>query len=217
MTSSKKQKQLLDRQVVGEAALEWIDRSGLETLSMRSLAKALNCNPMTLYRHVESREDLLKLVASLVIGKIQLPDDQLSPADWLTQLARNAREAFCLHPGAMSLIGSSQISNAMGLEVINGIVGRLNPPRSRKHRVADRLNAFLGGMVGYISLELSRPERGEKNIKASALAKFEHLEKHAPQLLNASFGMRDPSKIVHLEGGFELLIESMVTHLLATK
>ena len=50
------------------AALELIDRDGAERLSMRRLARALNRDPMVLYRHTPDKAALLDGVAEVVLG-----------------------------------------------------------------------------------------------------------------------------------------------------
>ncbi|MDQ5875096.1 MAG: TetR/AcrR family transcriptional regulator, partial [Actinomycetota bacterium] len=50
----------LNRAVVLSAALDLIDRDGLEELSMRRLAAHLAVSPMALYNHVPHKEALLE-------------------------------------------------------------------------------------------------------------------------------------------------------------
>src|ERR1700751_1428149 len=53
----------LTEETIVAAALAIADRGGLEALSMRSLAKELACNPMSLYVHVANKDALLDLMA----------------------------------------------------------------------------------------------------------------------------------------------------------
>ena len=50
------------------AALEIIDRGGADALSMRRLARALNRDPMILYRHAPNKAALLDGVAETVLA-----------------------------------------------------------------------------------------------------------------------------------------------------
>jgi AcrR family transcriptional regulator len=56
----------ITREVVLAAALELIDRDGAEGLSMRRLARALNRDPMVLYRHAPNKAALLDGVAEML-------------------------------------------------------------------------------------------------------------------------------------------------------
>src|SRR6185312_10734615 len=58
----------ITRQAVLAAALDIIDRDGTDALSMRRLARALNRDPMILYRHAPNKAALLDGVAELERG-----------------------------------------------------------------------------------------------------------------------------------------------------
>jgi AcrR family transcriptional regulator len=73
----------ITRDVVLAAALEIIDRDGADGLSMRRLARALDRDPMTLYRHAPNKADLLDGVAETVLA--QLTVDSADP-DWVSQV-----------------------------------------------------------------------------------------------------------------------------------
>lgn len=57
------------------AALALVDRDGLSTLSMRTLAATLGTGPMTLYNYVRDRGDLDALVVEAVMAEVKLPRD----------------------------------------------------------------------------------------------------------------------------------------------
>ena len=78
----------ITRGVVLAAALELIDRDGAERLSMRRLARALNRDPMVLYRHIPGKAALLDGVAELS-----------SPSSRWTHPTRLGRAAACHRPG----------------------------------------------------------------------------------------------------------------------
>ena len=56
----------ITREAVLAAALEIIDRDGSDALSMRRLARALDRDPMILYRHAPNKAALLNGVAETV-------------------------------------------------------------------------------------------------------------------------------------------------------
>jgi AcrR family transcriptional regulator len=79
----------ITRDVVLAAALEIIDRDGAEGLSMRRLARALNRDPMILYRHAPNKAALLDGVAEIVLAQLKV--DPADP-DWAGQLRTIARD-----------------------------------------------------------------------------------------------------------------------------
>lgn len=78
----------LGRERVLRAAMELADREGLDGLSMRSLARALGIEAMSLYHYVQSKEDLLAALRDLVMSEIELP--QSRPAGWKGAVRRMA-------------------------------------------------------------------------------------------------------------------------------
>ncbi|WP_162181675.1 TetR/AcrR family transcriptional regulator, partial [Glycomyces tenuis] len=57
-----------------EAAVDLGDRGGIEAITMSGLAKALGSGTMSLYRYVESREDLVVLASDRALGTPAVPE-----------------------------------------------------------------------------------------------------------------------------------------------
>jgi len=74
-----------------DAALEIIDREGLDALTMRTVAHALGTGPASLYAYVGSKEELIELVVERVIGEVRIGQEP-DPARWAEQLKETARE-----------------------------------------------------------------------------------------------------------------------------
>ena len=95
----------LTREAVLEAGLSLLVKSGGAELSMRSLADELGTAPMSLYRHVRNREDLLDGINRLALGSMDLevPDH----GDWrersLTWMHALRREMQA-HPAVAPLL-----------------------------------------------------------------------------------------------------------------
>src|SRR5437899_2571854 len=58
----------LDRKRIVEGALALVDDVGLSGLNMRRLAERLGTKPMSLYRHVPSKAELLDAIAEQVVS-----------------------------------------------------------------------------------------------------------------------------------------------------
>jgi AcrR family transcriptional regulator len=83
-----------------EAAIGLADRDGLEAVSMARVAAELGAAPMSLYRHVASKDDLLELMTDTAWG----PPRDISGDTWrpkLAEWARNMRRAMYAHPWAL--------------------------------------------------------------------------------------------------------------------
>ncbi|MEU0281363.1 GntR family transcriptional regulator [Streptomyces sp. NPDC006195] len=75
-------------------AIELADADGLPALTMRRLAAELDLGPMSLYRHVTGKDELLTQMADLVFGDLRLPEE--GPPGWRAKLELVAREQWRL-------------------------------------------------------------------------------------------------------------------------
>ncbi len=106
------------------AALDLLDREGLEALTMRRLADELSTTHTSLYRHVASRHELLVELVDHVLGGMRpSPGDdgeskRNSGGGWRGQAewsAREFRRVLLEHPALVSLLTAGQLlgPNAM--------------------------------------------------------------------------------------------------------
>ena len=96
----------LDRSDIVAVAVAIADAEGTEAVSMRRIAKELRVGVMSLYWHIDSKEELHRLMLETVQGEIVAVDPS---GDWradLTAYARNARAAMHRHPWAIDYVGA---------------------------------------------------------------------------------------------------------------
>ncbi len=118
-------KAFLTRERVLRAALDMADELGVESLSMRRLGSRLGVEAMSLYNHVEGKEDVLDGILELVIGEIAVP---AAGVDWRTAMrerAVSARQAFSRHPWAAALMDSRTSSGPDRLRYFDAMIGCL--------------------------------------------------------------------------------------------
>jgi AcrR family transcriptional regulator len=105
----------ITREAVLAAALQIIDRDGADALTMRRLARALDRDPMILYRHAPNKAALLDGVAETVLAQLHV--DPADP-DWAAQLreaARRYRALALAHPHVVPLIVTRPLATPLGL------------------------------------------------------------------------------------------------------
>ena len=99
------------------AAIRVADVEGLAQLSMRRIATELGAAPMSLYRHVNGKDELLVSMMDSVLGEDPLPDRP--PDGWRAQLELTSRaqwQGFRRHPWlalALSVTRPQLIPNGM--------------------------------------------------------------------------------------------------------
>src|SRR5271154_5569667 len=81
----------ITRDAVLAAALEIIDRDGADALSMRRLARALDRDPMILYRHAPGKAALLDGAAEPVRPQLYVASAAPDGAGQLREVARRFR------------------------------------------------------------------------------------------------------------------------------
>jgi AcrR family transcriptional regulator len=105
----------ITRDVVLAAALEIIDRDGVDALSMRRLARALGRDPMILYRHAPNKAALLDGVAETVLAQLKVDS---TDRDWAAQLrtvARDYRRLALAHPHVVPLLVTRPVATPLAL------------------------------------------------------------------------------------------------------
>ena len=105
----------ITRDVLLAAALEIIDRDGADGLTMRRLARAVDRDPMILYRHAPNKAALLDGVAEIVLAQLKV--DPTDP-DWAAQLravARDYRALALAHPHVVPLLVTRPLATPLAL------------------------------------------------------------------------------------------------------
>lgn len=107
----------LTRMRIVAAAIRVADAEGLAQLSMRRIATELGAAPMSLYRHVNGKDELLMSMMDSVFGEDPLP--ARPPKGWRARLELSSRlewQAFRRHPWlapALSMTRPQLIPNGM--------------------------------------------------------------------------------------------------------
>jgi len=115
----------LTRERVLRTAVAIADERGLKGLTMRSLAKELDVEAMSLYNHVTSKDDLLDGMIDLVFSEIDPP---AAGADWKAELRRRAvstRTALLRHRWAVGEMEGRTSHGPSNLKVHDAVLGCL--------------------------------------------------------------------------------------------
>lgn len=108
-----------------DAAAAVADRSGLAGVSMRTVARELGVEAMSLYHHVANKEALLDALADWVFDRIPLPDEALPWRQALTRRWVDARTTLAAHPWGLVLIESRRSPGPATLRNHDAVLGCL--------------------------------------------------------------------------------------------
>ena len=147
----------LSRELVLEAALYLADRQGIESLSMRRLAAELSVKAMSLYNHVQNKEDILDGITDMVVAEIGVPD----PGDhWKTAMrhrAMSAHEVLLRHEwSTMELLSRVNVGPAM-LRYVDATIGCLLNAGFSLEAADHAWNAIDSHIYGFTLQELNFP------------------------------------------------------------
>lgn len=129
----------LNRTRILEAAVELVDRQGLDALTMRRLGTELGVEAMSLYKHIANKEEILDGLVELVVGQIVIPGPDVDWRESMRQRARSAREVLTRHSWAIGLLEARTSRGPAALGYANAILGVL---RSAGFSVAGAAHAF---------------------------------------------------------------------------
>ncbi|MGH2640379.1 MAG: TetR/AcrR family transcriptional regulator C-terminal domain-containing protein [Actinomycetota bacterium] len=139
----------LTRDRVLSTAVVLADQEGIESLSMRKLAQALDVVPMALYRHVANKDELLGGLVDVVVGEIDPP---LEGADWKTALRErilSARRALLRHPWASRLMESRTTPTPVVLGYMDSMIGMFRTGGFSLDLTHHALHAMGSRMFGF--------------------------------------------------------------------
>ncbi|MDA2814689.1 TetR/AcrR family transcriptional regulator [Nocardiopsis sp. RSe5-2] len=201
----------LDRARTLETALALLDRSGLDALTMRSLAEAMDVRAGALYRYFATKQDLLTAMAERMMDGVA--DAAGAPGgDWserLAALARGMRTALLAHRDGARVFAGTHATGENVLGFADTFVGALREAGFRDDDAVRALYTVANFTVGHTLEEQAalHPEDGgsaDANALAETVANgpYPHLGADLPTLTSTDFpGL--------FEFGLRLLIDGL--------
>lgn len=169
-------------------ALGLADQIGINDLTIRRLAEALDVKPMTIYHHVPNKEAIIDGMVDLVFSEIEQPDPEL---DWKTAIRRrcaSARVVLARHRWAVPYMESRTSPGPATLSHHDAVLGCLR--REMSIEMTAHAYATLDAYVyGFALQEANLPATGGDEMAALAsdiieqftLAEYPHLAEFTMQ------------------------------------
>jgi AcrR family transcriptional regulator len=99
----------LSKETVVAAARAVVERDGIGALTMRAVALRVGASPMSLYRHVRDKDELLVLLLDQLASELprpELPDD---PRERLQAACRAIRDGLYEHPWIVDVLAGGDL------------------------------------------------------------------------------------------------------------
>src|ERR687891_2960838 len=88
----------LSRRRILEAAVRFVDREGLDALSMRKLGSELGVEAMSLYNHVPNKSALLDGMVEVLLGELEILSENYGWEERIREGYRAFRRLAHKHP-----------------------------------------------------------------------------------------------------------------------
>lgn len=138
----------LSREKITAAAIRLADAHGLESLSIRKIAKELGVGPMRLYDYVANRSELLDLMVDVVYARIADADRHSEWRATVLAIAHATREAALDHEWFADLLGGRPHLGPHALAVGEANAAALN--RAPGVHGIDDVQRALGAINSFI-------------------------------------------------------------------
>jgi TetR/AcrR family tetracycline transcriptional repressor len=151
-----KQREKLSRDRVIGAALRVMDKDGLEAVSMRRVAREVGVEAMSLYNHVQGKDDLLEGIRQRVFSEFVFPDlDPDDPYENGRRVAQSWRDLLKAHPNMLELLAEeheppSSLEAFQAMEVGLAVLSSMGVPEDE---IVQVFHAFGGYIQGYTMME----------------------------------------------------------------
>ncbi|MEX0834334.1 MAG: TetR/AcrR family transcriptional regulator [Actinomycetota bacterium] len=146
----------LSRERIAETAVRVMDDEGLEAVTMRRLGRELGVEAMSLYNHVEDKEDLFLAMIEAVLREFAFPgEDVRGWEDRVRLLARAYREVLRSHPDVMQLFAEHKRppTSLDSLRPIDTALRTLREAGLDDDEVIDTYKMFSGYIMGFVMME----------------------------------------------------------------
>jgi AcrR family transcriptional regulator len=153
----------LTRESVVSAAVDLADREGIAALTMRSLARHLGVEAMSLYHHLPNKEALLDAMVDRVYAAIELPPPD---GDWRSGLrnrSESVRTVLLRHPWALPLMESRHAPGPANLAYHEATIACLRAAGFGPAQVAHAYAVIDAFVYGFVLQETTLPfDSGEE-------------------------------------------------------
>ena len=167
----------ISREDIVDAAVTIVEAGGYEEMSIRSLAADLGVAPMSLYRHIRDKDDLLNEVVDRLLARVWRPaageDDWQA---WIVEAVANLRQFLVTQPAALHVYLRHPVVSPAAVDRMDAMMGILRRGGLDEVTARSAYGALHTYTIGFAALEASRggwvPDSGDVSGRARQLAAY---------------------------------------------
>jgi AcrR family transcriptional regulator len=202
----------LSRNRILQAALKLVDEGEIESLTMRKLGQELGFEAMSLYNHVDNKDEVLDGILDLVLGESEPP----SPTgDWDAAIRTSAisvHGALRRHPWSCTLVMAPGRIRPARLRYMDLLLGRLREAGFSAETTYHAYHVLDGHIFGFSLWETSHFYTAEEaaNFEAKfaqviTADAYPYLHEHAQQ----HFSEGPHHDVSAFELGLDLILDGL--------
>jgi TetR/AcrR family tetracycline transcriptional repressor len=165
------------REDIIRAAMKIVTVGGYEQMSIRSLAASLGVAPMSLYRHIRDKDDLLDEVVDRLLARTWHPaaaeDDWQA---WIAEAASRLRDFLVSQPAALHVYLRHPVVSPAAIDRMNAMMSVLRRAGIREQSARSAYGTLHTYTVGFAALEAARaswtPGTGDADSLGRQLAAY---------------------------------------------
>ena len=150
----------LNRETIAAAGLRLLDDTGLDGLTMRAVAAALDVQAPALYWHIRNKQELLDAMAERIF--VAVADGVSAPADgvdwmqWSAGVVRRLRRELLRHRDGARVLAGTDVSHPAVHEVIELTLETLTAAGFGARQAARAFPTLLHYAIGFTIEEQAR-------------------------------------------------------------
>ena len=147
-------RQPLSRRRVLEEAVRFVDREGLEALTMRKLGAELGVEAMSLYNHVPNKSALLDGMVEVLLGELEVPPETYSWEERIREGYGAFRRLAHEHPNVFPLLVNRPPETMDGVWLVEEFLRTLEEAGFGKETALHAFRALSSYTFGYAMAEI---------------------------------------------------------------
>jgi len=144
-----------------DAALDVVDREGLDALTIRGLAQVLGVGQMTIYGYVRTKDEIVDLLGVRVLGELGGAEQGDGP--WQQRLGdafRRIRVTMLRHPAVGAYLLSAHATHGPQLDQVrDSLIAVMLDAGFSPQRAVDGIAVLTSYVIGFVEAESVRARR----------------------------------------------------------
>ena len=200
----------LSRRRVLEEAVRFVDREGLEALTMRKLGAELGVEAMSLYNHIPNKSALLDGMVEILLGELEIPPENRGWEERIREGYRAFRRLAHEHPNVFPLLVNRPPETMDGVWLVEEFLKTLGEAGFDKETALHAFRSLTSYTFGYAMAEIrgfalepdgSRP--GAQRLPSEEFPRISELRPHLDEVNHDA----------EFEFGLDLILSSLQTRL----